>query len=234
MADAIARRPWKVAKYAIIMQVANALAYAAVDADEDEERRALRPTDQGWTWIPGVPRMMRLTWDDKNDAGMFLDVKRWIPIGDLFDTSQGSAAVPIPSWLQFGGPLMLAMEGFLNKQAFNGQEITNKLTDSTLEQWADYGSFAWKSYMPSTFGVPGSWYTEKLMRAATGARDTQGRSYSFPQALASSVGVKVSPQDMAVNFRYRKQEFDRTMSALKSQRKQAINDRNRGVSSNAE
>jgi hypothetical protein len=44
--------------------------------------------------------------------------------------------------------------------------------------------------------VPNSWYWEKIENAAKGATDRQGRPYSVPLALSSSVGVKLKPQDV--------------------------------------
>ena len=233
IADAIARRPWKMAKYMVLAEMANALAYAVTGGDEDEERRSLRPQERGSVWMPGVPRMMRTPFNDGDEA-IFLDIRRWVPAGDVFDMNMGSSSVPIPAWLQFGGPIMIAGEIFTNKQAFSGQEITNRTTDTVWEQFKGTGGFIYRSWMPSNPVVPGSWYQEKLWRAGTGGRDSQGRDYSVPQALASSLGFKVSPQDPSVNFRYRAQEFNRTERALKFEIRQTARDRDRNLISNAE
>ena len=63
--------------------------------------------------------------------------------------TQGSSALPIPAPLQFGGPLQLAFELMLNKQAFTGEEITNELTDTSADKAAKVADWAWKAWTPS-------------------------------------------------------------------------------------
>jgi len=228
LAKSLALRPWKLAKYATVAYALNAIAYMVNPGDEDEERRSLRPDEQGITWI-GAPRMLRLPWADSYENPVFLDVRRWIPAGDVFDANQGQSAVPVPAWLQFGGPLMIAAELALNKQGFTGREITNEYTDTAGDKAAKVGDYLWKSWMPSAAWVPGSWYWDKIGNAVSGARDYSGRPYSVPQAVASSVGIKIKPQDVAEGFYYREMGFDRTESALKAEARRYGRDRDRGL-----
>ncbi|MBP2233206.1 hypothetical protein J2847_006541 [Azospirillum agricola] len=185
-------RPWKMAKYFTMMYALNALAYAIDGGDEGEERRSLRENEQGWAWT-GIPRMMRLPTHDQHGNLVFLDVRRWIPAGDVFDTGQGQSVVPLPGWMQPGGPLMIAAELLLNRSAFTGQDISNKLTDTVGERIGKGAAHAYKSWIPSAAWIPGSWYWDRIGNAITGARDWSGRPYSVPQAALSSVGIKVKP-----------------------------------------
>ncbi|MBL4768231.1 MAG: hypothetical protein JKY94_11030 [Rhodobacteraceae bacterium] len=236
VAESITHRPWKLAKYAIIAQAVNALAYELAPSgdDEDKERRSMRSQEQGRTWI-GTPRMMRMPWLDQYLNPVFMDIRRWIPAGDVFDTNQGSSAVPIPSWLQFGGPLMIGAEVALNKQAFTGKEITNNLTDTNAEKAWEVGKHLYKSWIPSAAYIPFSWYWDKTDRALSGAREWgTGRPYSVKQALVSSIGIKVKPQDVGMGFKWRAIEFNRVERELNFQAKRLGNDRLRGIISKSE
>ena len=233
VAKSIAVHPWKFAKYFMFAYMFNALAYqlAGDDDDEDEERRSLREEEQGMTWI-GVPRMIRLPWNDKTGNPMFLDIRRWIPAGDIFDFNQRGAIPWAP--IQLGGPVMLAAEFWLNKQAFTGKEITNDKTDDIWDKASKLGDWAWKSWMPSAAYIPGSWYWEKVSRALRGARDYSGNQYSVGEALASSVGVKVKPQDVDVGYEMKAREFSRVERDLKAQMRRAGIDLDRGLISQTE
>lgn len=230
VARSVMLRPWKLAKYATIAYAANALAYMVLgdEGDEDEERRSLRTEEQGSTWL-GAPRMMRLPWNDDYGNPVFLDVRRWVPAGDIFDMNQGQSAIPVPAPLQFGGPLMLAGEFILNRQAFTGQEITNDLTDDWWDKSAKVTDWAWKSWMPSAPWIPGSWYWERIGNAMSGARDFRGRPYSVPQAVLSSAGIKVKPQDVRQGFYFHGLEFNRVEQELRAQMRRLARDRQRGL-----
>ena len=228
IAEALMRRPWKVAKYALVANVVNAMAYAVTDDDEELERRSMREEVQGNVWIPGVPRMIRMPANDKNGNPVYLDIRRWIPAGDVFDVAPNNP-IPIPAWLHFSGPLMIAGEMMLNRSAFTGEDIVNEHTDSLGDKTHKYGAFLYRSLAPSAPWIPESWYWQKLGQAATGARDTLGRTYSMPQAIASSVGVKAAGHDVTLNYQYRAREFDRTYRALRATLRQAARDHERGI-----
>ena len=228
IAKAIAHRPWKLAKYFTVAYALNALAYGWDDeGDETRERASLRKQEQGYTWV-GVPRLIRMPYRDQNGLPVFLDVRRWIPAGDIFDLGQGQSALPVPAPLQFGGPLMLGAEFFLNRSAFTGDDIRNKKIDTLWESTLKTGDWAWKSWMPSAAWVPGSWYWEKLeitkrLRAAVTdeefepATDAKGRPRNPPLDLASSFGVKLRAQDVEQGLHWRFFELRQVERELKKQ-----------------
>ncbi|MBF5094423.1 hypothetical protein F1643_07915 [Azospirillum sp. INR13] len=228
IARTLATRPWKMAKYFTMMYALNALAYSLAPGDEDEERRSLRENEQGWAWT-GVPRMMRLPTHDQHGNPVFLDMRRWIPAGDVFDTGQGQWTIPLPGWLQPGGPLMIGAELALNRSAFTGQDIVNEHTDTLGERAGKTAGYVYKSWMPSAAWVPGSWYWDRIGNAITGARDWSGRSYSLPQAVASSVGIKVKPQDVQEGFAAWGREFGKVERELEALARRASRDRERGL-----
>lgn len=228
IARTLATRPWKMAKYFTMMYALNALAYSLAPGDEDEERRSLRENEQGWAWT-GVPRMMRLPTHDQHGNPVFLDMRRWIPAGDVFDTGQGQSVIPVPSWMQPGGPLAIGAELLLNRSAFTGQDIINKNTDTTAERAVKSAGYVWRQWIPSAAWMPGSWYWQSIGNAMDGARDWSGRPYSVPQAVANSVGIKIKPQDVQEGFAAWGREFEKTERELEALARRAGLDRERGL-----
>ena len=170
IAKTVMTRPWKLAKYATVAYALNALAYALLPGDdgEDKERRSMREELEGYTWI-GAPRMLRTPWADEYGNPIFLDVRRWIPAGDVFDLNQSHGAIPLPSWLSLGGPLLMGAELALNKQSFTGREIVNERTADWWDRTSAVADYLWKSWMPSAAWVPGSWYWHPSARRSTRA-----------------------------------------------------------------
>jgi len=229
IAKSIAERPWKLAKYTTIAYMVNALGYMLSPGDEDEERRSMREQAQGNTWLPGVPRMMRMPWHDEHGNPVFLDIRRWIPAGDVFDMNQGQWALPIPAPLQLSGPLMLAGELALNKQAFTGKEIVDSKIDTTGESAAKLGGWAWRSWMPAAPWIPESWYWQKIERSIKGGRDMLGREYGIGYAFLSSAGVKLAPHDVKYGLSWHARDIDQIQRALSSQMFQLESDKKRNL-----
>ena len=230
VAKAIATKPWKLAKYAALAQLANWAAYAMWPGDEDEERRNLRKDQRGYTWV-GSPRMMRL-WVD-SDGPNFLDIRRWIPAGDVFDLNQGSPAVPLPSWVQLGGPLQVGIELMMNRSNFTGKDIVNKRTDDGLDQTGKIADYLWKSWAPSAVWVPGGWYQSKVADALSGVRDRTGNPLDPLKALVSSFGIKVQGMDLNQAKYWRQAAYETVKRDLAFERNRAIDDHARGAMSDS-
>lgn len=228
VARAVATRPWKLGKYFLLAYMANALAYSLTGDDEDRERRSLPEREQGKTWI-GVERMLRMPFDDKYGNPLFLDIRRWMPAGDVFDL-QGD----LPSWMQIGGPLMIGAELFLNRSAFTGKEIFNDKTDDIWDRTGKRVDHLYKSWMPSAAWVPGSWYWQKVENAVKGATDRQGRPYDIGLALSSSVGIKLKPQDVEEGLSWKAYEFRQVERALAAEARRLQRQAARGLVSEAE
>lgn len=230
IARSLAAHPWKLPKYFLIAYLANAMAYMIDDDDdEDWERRSMRDQEQGYTWV-GVPRMVRMPWRDQNGNPVFLDIRRWIPAGDVFDLGQGSGAIALPAPLQFGGPLMLAAELMLNRSAFTGQDIVNKRIDDFWDRTQKVGDYLWKNWMPSAAWVPGSWYWNKIDASIRGAEGAE----TVPQAALSSIGIKAKGQDIEKNFQWRAYEFRKIEQELRFEARRISNARARNRMSEAE
>lgn len=229
--DALARRPWKLAKYVFVAEVANAMAYAISGGDEPFERGSLREEVAGDVFFGvfpgGVPRMIRLPANDQFGRPQFLDIRRWIPAGDVFDLHNASP-LPIPSWMHFAGPLMIGAEWLLNRSSFTGQDIVDPLADDLGDKTLKWGGFLFQSFAPSAPYIPESWYWNRIAEAGR-RTDPVGRTNSRTQAILQSAGIKVSSQDPELGWVYRAREFEATQRALKNQLNKAARDFNRNI-----
>lgn len=225
--ESVLHRPWKLAKYATIAYLLNELAYELAPGDEDEERRTMREDQQGATWF-FTDRMVRLPAYDDYGNPLFLDIRRWIPAGDVFDFNQGQSGIPVPAPLQMGGPIALAFEFALNKQAFTGEEISGE-TDTLGEATMKHIDWLYKSWMPSAAYLPGSHYWDKAWTAYEGGRDPLGRPYSVATALLSSVGIKAQPHDVKLGYQYRSMDLDQQAREISADMRRAQRDLQRGL-----
>ena len=201
LAETAARKPWKVAKYMLVAGGLNALAYAMLGAGADEDReRAFLPDEKAGRLWGIVPKLIRMPWnresklrDGKTSSDpVFLDVRRWIPVGDVVDYGQDKSALPlIPQPLMPGGPLIIAAEFLVNKSAFTGKELT-KETDTWVEKAAKVGGHFYKGFAPNVpIPYSGTWAGTKIDNAIKGKEDPLGRAYPVPEAIASGFGVKL-------------------------------------------
>jgi len=202
MAKTAADKPWKIAKWMMVAGALNALGYMMSGGDEDKERAFMPDEKNGRIWGL-VPKLIRMPWNDAYGQPVFLDIRRWVPVGDVVDMGQSHSAVPIPPPLMPGGPGVILGELIGNTSLFTGQDIT-KDTDNLADQWSKAGDYLWKSVMPN-LPIPNpvgylvdssgqalqtySW--SAISGAGKGKTDAFSREQSVPQALSSSIGVKV-------------------------------------------
>ena len=209
------KTPWKMAKYAAIGGGLNALFYAMIGGggDEDKERRLL-PDELKGRALGIFPRMMRMPWNDEHGSPVFLDVRRWIPGGDIVDAYQSQGAIPLPSWLGMGGPLAMFAEFGLNKSMFTGRPLVNE-SDSMPEKILKVVDYLYKFWTPNvplpnpvgyigeamTDDAPTGWMqtyaVTKMQKAFRHEGESIGRDVSVGQSALNVVGIKVGayPED---------------------------------------
>lgn len=208
--ETAAKRPWKMMKYFALGYMLNALAYAMLGAagDEDKERK-LMPDEKSGRALGVFYRMLRMPWNDDQGSPVFMDIRRWIPGGDIVDLNGSQGAIPLPSWLSVGGPLSLAVEMAANKDLFTGKPIVLD-SDTFGEKLVKITDHLAKFILPNVpvpnpagyaadaaFGERGLYQTyswKSVIAAGTGETDTFGRERSLAQSVASSMGVKIGAQ----------------------------------------
>ena len=221
--ETIGKKPWKIMKLALLAGMVNALGYAMSGGDEDDERKLLPEEKAGRIWGL-VPKLIRMPWNDPHGSPVFLDVRRWVPVGDVFDLGQQHAAVPILPAAVPGGPLALLAELFANKSQFTGKSIVQE-TDTPMEQAGKVLDHIYKAFAPNLIFLPGTYAFTSAMNAGTGKTDSFGREQSTAQAIVSAHGIKVGayPRDqLLLNEKMHTQameaEISRNIAALKRER----------------
>lgn len=221
--ETAAKKPHKLLKLMAIAGGLNALGSMLAGGDDEDERKLLPEEKAGKIWGM-VPKLVRMPWNDRNGHPVYLDIRRFIPVGDVFDVGQGHSAVPILPGLQPGGPMALAAEVVVNRSMFTGKPITLD-TDTAAQKAAKLGDYLYKAFAPNILGLPGTYATTAVGDAAQGKTDAFGREQSVAQAVASSFGVKLGsyPADVLKLNLIRKaqaelMEIDRNITLLKRQR----------------
>jgi hypothetical protein len=239
--DTAAHKPWKMMKYFAVGYALNALAYAMLggSGDEDKERK-LMPEEKSGRSLGVFYRMLRMPWNDENGAPVFMDIRRWIPGGDIVDLNGSQGAIPLPSWLSVGGPISLGIEMAANKDMFTGKTIV-KDSDEYGEKMVKIMDHIAKFIMPNVpipnpagyvademFGERGLFQTyswKSVLGAGTGETDAFGRERNLAQSAASAAGVKIGsqPEDVAKsNLRAKtasaQREISENISALRRER----------------
>lgn len=220
--ETAAKRPHKLMKLMLVAGALNALGMALAGGDDDE-RKLLPEEKAGGIWGM-VPKLIRMPWNDAHGSPVFLDIRRFIPVGDVLDVGAGHAAIPVLPGLMPGGPLVVLGELVLNRSAFTGKPITLD-TDTAAQKAAKVWDHLYKAFTPNLLGVPGTYATEGVVGSMTGRTDAFGREMSTAQAVASSFGVRLGsyPADvMRRNLQSKAaaqtMEIDRNIAQLKRQR----------------
>lgn len=193
--ETAAKKPWKLMKLGLMVGALNALGYALSGGDEDDERKLLPEEKAGSIWGM-VPKLVRMPWNDANGEPVFLDIRRWVPVGDVFDLGQNHAAIPVIPAAVPGGPLALFAELMMNKSQFTGKPIT-KETDTGTEKASAVLDHLYKAFAPNIVALPGTYAFTGVMNAGGGRTDSFGREQSLAQAIATAHGVKLGsyPKD---------------------------------------
>lgn len=218
--ETAAKKPWKILKLGMLAGAINAMGYMLSGGDEDDERKLLPEEKSGRVWGM-VPKLIRMPWNDANGSPVFLDIRRWIPVGDVLDVGQTHSAIPLLPGMTPGGPIALLMEFALNKTGFTSKEITLE-TDTPTEAALKTMDWLYKAFAPNIAILPGTYAYTGIMNAGTGRTDSFGREQSTAQAIVSSLGIKAAsyPQDvLQLNAQRAAQakimEIDRGITQLK-------------------
>lgn len=209
LTEAAALRPWKFAKWAAIGWGLNELGEHKGGGDTAKER-ALMPENQkgnvfGLPVFP--PQQFKLPTQllsegaraklGIGDTPQYLDVTRWIPGGDVFDTSgenQFIPGAPAPVQPSFGAMGSIAQAGF-GVDAFRGKRLPG-LGAGNADDARIKGGYLAQQFLPNNPAVPGSQAQDKVIRSIYGRPAPSGDQLPVWQALAQTFGVKIRPADL--------------------------------------
>lgn len=203
VAEAATKRPWKIAKWMAVGYGLNALGEKIAGGDTEKERARFAERERGrWWGMPfGPPQMVKMPFR-VDDTSQYLDVTRWIPGGDVFDTSTyGSFVEGVPQPLQPGGPIVSGVRMAGGIDPFTGERMKGlgkgkTPTARTINDILVISKRLAEEFIPNAPGVPGAYSTKKIMRAARGEKPVYGENVPTWQAIAQSFGFKLKPADL--------------------------------------
>lgn len=157
-------RPHRVLALTGLLYGINALSYTLLggEADEEKERKVMPKWQKGITAF-GTPKLIRMPFNDANNDPVFIDIYRWLPLGDFADTDNQMGGLPVPQFMMPNGPLInhaFALGG--NKDTFTGREIVNDAMQAD-EKALIYGKWLASQWMPASVGMPYSYHTNNVL-----------------------------------------------------------------------
>ncbi|MCK4328798.1 hypothetical protein KAX02_03040 [candidate division WOR-3 bacterium] len=193
-AETVIRKPWKIAKYGIMMLAVEEITrrmYGESKEEVEQEKKVL-PDYMRKTILPGQLSHLRIPYKDKYRQSKYLDLSFILPWGDIAEQWGQSHLVGRPFLPSH--PLYIAVaEVAFNEILFTGQELTAKDIDEGSDYLKKIGIQMWRQAVPS---LAGSYSYNKLMAAYKGEVDWALRDRSFPEAIFDVFfGLKVRSID---------------------------------------
>ena len=136
-----------------------------------------------------VPKLIRMPWNGKHGSPVYLDIRRWIPVGDVADLGQGHSALPIPPSLLPGGPL--AMLGKWSSTSRCSPARRSRWRRTPVSRRRRDRRLPVEAAMPNVAFIPGTYAWSGISDSLSGRTDTFGRDLSPGMAAANTVGVKL-------------------------------------------
>ena len=195
LAETAIKRPWKLAKWGLIMQGANAIGVDVSVDDYATERKRLKELNMGYdllgeTVLPGAHTMIKVP---RTDKSQYLDVSRWVPGGDVLDLRTSGMDIPyVPAPLQPSGAaiggIYKAMTGF---DTYTGKKVpgieSGVFEDSSSARLSILG----KEFVPMYHQVS----KIKNAMASDGKRHPTKDDVSVGEAFLNAVGFKLKNYD---------------------------------------
>ncbi len=208
-------RPHRVAAVSAAMYAFNAISYMllGLNGDDEDEERKYMPEYQKGRSVFLMPKLLRLPFNDANGDPLFIDVYRWLPLGDFADVNNQAGGAPLPAWMMPSGPAFNHYSALImNKDTFTGRELVNDRM-SAGEKSKIYAKWLAQQWVPSSVGVPFSYHTDNVLNGmksqfedtafsdaleALGYTGTnyRGEDVKLDRAAMGALGVKVRGQSV--------------------------------------
>ena len=157
-------RPHRFLAVTGLMYALNAMSYAMLgdDADEEEERKYMPEYMKGFTSF-GTPKLIRLPWNDSQGKPMFIDVYRWLPLGDFADVGNRTGGMPLPQFMNPNGPVVSTYNALVNNtDTFTGGKLTQDYM-TTREKTVIRAKWIAGQILPASVGMPFSYHSNNVM-----------------------------------------------------------------------
>ena len=207
VAETVLKRPWKIAKWGLILNAANDL--AADDGEYQTERKLQEELKMGFDVlnIPGANTLIKLP------NKKYLDVSRWIPAGDMLQTKEQGFSIPfVPTPLQPSGGAIggvaKAITGFdtFTKQVAPGVGSGSSVDELSARFGMQRDSIIGKEFIPLWNQ---GWNIYDSYRA-NGQKHPTKDDRTLNESLLGAIGIKVKTFDedkmrMRVAYKYKNQ-----------------------------
>jgi hypothetical protein len=220
LAETAIKRPWKFAVLAALVAGVNYVGEEESAGNTKAERASMPERMRSTLWgVPGAPSTM-VKLPTQSEPSQYLDIKRWLPGGDVFETGDISSQLPgVPQPLQISGGLMGSLyntaQGF---DPFTGKRLPG-LGVSAADDWRIRGEFLHKQLTPNFPGLPGSYSTQKISDSLNGVASRLGDVLTPKQAIAQSLGIKIHPIDVEKGVARNRADLRGKLDALKEQQR---------------
>ena len=235
LAETAIVRPWKFVKYAVLGYMANNLGELLGEGSPAAERAAMSEQEKGRVFgLPILPhkniKVPNAFLPGTPEGSFYIDVRRYIPGGDILDLN-GSGALPfLPAPLQanFGvaGDVLLPLMGYdlFRQDKIKGQGI------SDFEDLKVRGKAVLDRTIPNFPFIPGSYATKKIEKARV-SKDPLRQDRSELLAFLNSVGFKLKEVDLTRLKVLKGYEFSRKVNGVQEKMNiQATKFRNNEIS----
>jgi len=201
MAETMLKRPWKIAKWGLILGGANQL----VTDDEEfrTERKRQKELDMGFNIlaIPGANTLIKVPSAISGDKSQYLDVSRWIPAGDVLQVKEQGFRIPgVPAPFQpSGGAVGGVTKAVLGFDTFTGQKQPGVGSGSMKDEWAarvpglggGRDSILGKEFIPMWNQY---WNIHDAFESG-GKRHPTKDDRTITEAMLNTIGIKVKTYD---------------------------------------
>ncbi len=180
-AETAIRKPWKVAKYLLLLAGVEEVTRRMMgeSKEEVEREKMVLPDYMRKSIFPGQLGHLRIPYKDKYNRSKYLDLSYILPWGDIAEQWGQSHLVGRPFLPSHPAYTAIAEIAF-NEIMFTGQDLTNKDLDEGADYWKKIGTQIWRQAMPS---LAGSYSYNKLMAAMKDEKDWAGRERSVEEAV---------------------------------------------------
>lgn len=227
--------PWRIAKWIGLLSGFSLYAFNTLYGDDEaeemaESEAAMMPDYlKGRSSFFGVPKAIRLPYDDESTGdGMYVDISRFVPLGDLFDAENQSGGVPLPAPLTPNNPIITTAIAMLaNKDSFTGKDIVRE-SDTSGEAAQKRIGWLYRQMAPNNPLVPGSYNFNRIGQAVSAMAgepigpytglDYNGNTISPGRALAQTFGIKLRSVDFEKEMDFQIYDLKREISDLKGQK----------------
>ena len=223
VAETAVKRPWKVAKWGLVLEGANQLGADVAEGDIEKERKLQKELNQGTEVIPGLSGTNTMIKVPRTDKSQYLDVSRWVPAGDVLDTSSQGFGIPfVPAPLQpSGGALGGLAKTILGFDTYTQKKVPGVGSGVVKDELAGRGGLFIKEFFPMTHNY------DKLDAAFSntdGRRHPSKDDYTKGEALLGAIGIKLKEFDLPkmasrVSYKYK----NRMQSLIAVARKNTAN-----------